>query len=292
MKMASDKVVVEGSDVPASQIMDFYRQVGDRSLNGLEIRALLGHKRPSTLATVLTPDDMALLGSGIAKGRITRETLQNCLEHRYPFGTDKIQIDWREVYRLVGIETWRFESYLPGPSSDDVWEVVVLPGVSMANLVSAINMTGASLKQEYDYESNHYADSRGGQKHDRDPYFDGAYRISFARSLSSELDLSKVSSSEFYAEKRQGITIYEKLLLELGVILATGRVMEKETICICTGSDHGNNNNLYIGCCTSEIPSFNMKYGVSFLGRAWNAGYGPQNIRTHMVIPDSFRKLR
>jgi len=52
--MATQKVVVGGSYVTASQMKDFWRQVADGSLNGLHIQALLEHRDP--FLVLMDPD--------------------------------------------------------------------------------------------------------------------------------------------------------------------------------------------------------------------------------------------
>lgn len=44
--MATQKVVVEGSSVTAPQLSDFFRQIGDGSLSGYHLQALLDHRNP------------------------------------------------------------------------------------------------------------------------------------------------------------------------------------------------------------------------------------------------------
>ena len=289
--MAAEKVVVEGSDVPVLQLADLYRQIGDGSLNGLEIRALVRGKKPPHLSSPFTTDDMENLAKGIRLRRITKDVVQECIEHHCPFGLGSIQFDWREIYGLVGIEIWRFEQYFE-PSAADVWELYVLPGISMANLVGAIRKTGVNIQHQYDGESEQYAEYRAERRHDRDPYFNGAYRVSFPRCHSSDVKLKGMPYDKYVADKLLGITIYEKLLLELGYILTTGRVMEAKTCCLCPGTDvpGTGGENPYLGHVVQS--SYQVDYGISSLGRAWDANYGPGNIRTHLAIPGSFRGLR
>lgn len=107
--MATKKVVIEGSsDVTASQLAEFFKQVGNRALNGFHI--------------------------------------QQFLDHKDPFGLDNLNDKriWAEVYRLCGLDfsfhecDWNIK---PGE-----WTIPVDVGMTPKKIIEAMQKFGVKFK--------------------------------------------------------------------------------------------------------------------------------------------------
>lgn len=103
---AKQRVVVEGSSsVTASQLSELFRQIGDRSINGIN--------------------------------------LQRFLDHQNPFELDAVDIDWSRVYKTLGMKFEPGDLAIdPDPN---FWDVYVLKGVTANRVVEVLRGFGVDV---------------------------------------------------------------------------------------------------------------------------------------------------
>lgn len=192
--MATQKVVVAGSDVTASQMKDFWRQVAD--------------------------------------GSVTRERFQAFLDHQdVSDGNQLSDINWQKVYEALGMSAeWeRFSQTFTGNKNSNLWSIPVLKGVTPNKVVKALRKLGVTVDlycEDLD---------RAVPTNDRDPN-NGSYAISFRKTIEADPELASKSADDLKKEGTKGITLLERLLLELGYFLATGRHLDIENWTLCSGS--------------------------------------------------------
>ena len=108
--MATQKVVVEGSSVTASQMKDFFRQIEDGSINGTY--------------------------------------LQMFLDHQLEFDLGKVTIDWGRVYKALGMKFE--PGNLAVDADPFCWDVYVQKGVTPNKVVAAFRKLGVVVDHYYD----------------------------------------------------------------------------------------------------------------------------------------------
>ena len=187
------KIVVAGSNVPAPQLSDLFRQFGDGSLNGIHLRAFL--------------------------------------EHRNPFGLDNVVIDWKKVYETLGMKV---DLNNEDANDPNYWIVPVFKGVIPNKVVQVL--------RDLDVNVHLYIDDldRCVLTNDRDPAKNGSYWVKFLKTVEADPELKDKSANTLAEEKIKGITLLERLLLELGYFLATGNHLDIENVTLCSGSRRSN----------------------------------------------------
>lgn len=188
--MATERVVVEGSsNVTASQLSELFRQIRDRSINGIN--------------------------------------LQRFLDHQNLFELDAVDVDWSRVYKALGM---KFEpgdlAIEPDPN---FWDVYVQKGVTPNKIVEAFRGLGVEVNS---YTNDLDAEVKNIR---RDPS-KGPYRVRFKKTFEADEDLAEKSADDLAAAGIDGITLVERLLLELGYFLATGNHLDVENVTLCSGS--------------------------------------------------------
>ena len=183
------KTVVAGSSVTASQLKDFFRQIDDGSINGIHMQAIL--------------------------------------EHRNPYDLDSVVIDWKKVYETLGVKVDFNNEDVNDPN---FWIVPVFKGVTPNKVVQALRGLGVNVYLYTDDLDN------GVPTNDRDPAKDGDYRVKFLKTIEADPALKEKSADTLTEEKIKGITLLERLLLELGYFLATGNHLDVENVTLCSGS--------------------------------------------------------
>jgi len=189
--MGTQKVLVGGSSLTAGQMKDFWRQVDDGSINGLNLQAFLDHKDPS--------------------------------------GLDTVVIDWKKVYQALGMKDRLEEANIfiePDPS---FWDVYVVNSVTPNEVVKALRDLGVTVDL---YTNNLDTDV---PTNDCSPA-NGSYRVRFKKTVEADPELADKSAKVLEKEGVKGITLLERLLLELGYFLATGNHLDVDNITLCSGS--------------------------------------------------------
>ena len=163
----------------------------------------------------------------IEDGSLNGTHVQAFLEHRNPFDLDNIVIDWKKVYELLGIKANINNDALNNPG---FWTVPVFKGVTPNKVVKALRSLGVTM--------NLYTEDldKGVPTNDRDPAKDGNYVAKFQRTIEADPALKEKSAETLVEEKISGITLLERLLLELGYFISTGNHLDLDNITLCSGS--------------------------------------------------------
>jgi membrane-bound inhibitor of C-type lysozyme len=183
----ANKTVIAGSSVTAPQLKDFFRQIDEGSITGMHLQALL--------------------------------------EHCNPFGLENIVIDWKEVYRQLGMSV----EIGDGVNDSRYWTVPVFKGVTINKVVEVLRVMGVTV---YLYVEDL---DKNVVKNDRDPA-NGDYQVKFLRTVEADPELQNKSAEMLAKDGVKGITLLERLLLELGYFLATGEHLDVENVTLCSGS--------------------------------------------------------
>jgi len=212
--MGTQKVLVGGSSVTASQMKDFWRQVEDGSIDRSYLQLFLDH-------------------------RLERES----------------RFNWPKVYQTLGMEFHPGE--LEVPEDPNHWDIYVMKGVTPNMVVAALRKQGVIVDT--------YVDDldKGVSINDRDPK-NGSYRVRFKANIEADPEYVNKSANDLKEEKIQGITLLERLLLELAYFLATKKHLDIENITLCSGSR-------YSGGC---VPGVDWSADDRKLFVDW---YGPQH---------------
>ncbi len=163
----------------------------------------------------------------IEDGSINGTYMQMFLDHQFKSDFEKVDIDWTRVYKTLGM---KFEpsnlACIPDPL---FWEVYVMKGVTPNKVVTAFRELGVNVYT--------YTDDLGANVpiNDRDPK-NGSYCVRFKKTIEADPELANKSAENLEAEKILGITLLERLLLELGYFLATGEHLDVENVTLCSGS--------------------------------------------------------
>ena len=153
--------------------------------------------------------------------------LQVFLEHRNPFGLDNVVIDWRKVYETLGMKV---DFNNDDANDPNYWVVPVFKGVTPNKVVQALRDLNVNVYLYTDDLDN------GVPTNDRDPAKDCNYRVKFLKTIEADSELKDKSAETLAKENIKGITLLERLLLELGYFLATGNHLDIENVTLCSGS--------------------------------------------------------
>ena len=135
--------------------------------------------------------------------------------------------NWLLVYQALGM------AFEPGElevlEDPNHWDVYVMKGVTPNMVVAALRKLGVNV---YTYVDDL---DKSVPTNDRDPK-KGSYRVRFKTNIEADSELANKSASDLKEEKIQGITLLERLLLELAYFLATGKHLDIENVTLCSGS--------------------------------------------------------
>ncbi len=217
----------------------------------------------------------------IDDGSITLAQLQAFVQHCNPFGGDEAPevvptqpLTWSQAtakaYGLMGLgeEYAQFnENFLVEGTGDD-WELIILPGVTHANLKSAIKKAGSDFWSAYDNPDKSIT------VNDRDADRDGQYAIAIRATVEADEENANKSADRLKAEHHKGMTTRERLFAELVYFLMTDKHLDIRNYTLCSGSrdDDGSVPHFY----------FNSDYGEVCLG-CWRVGHSRGSLRSRSV---------
>lgn len=170
---------------------------------------------------------MKELHNQFENGALNGIHLQAFLRHQNPFGLDNVVIDWKKVYETLGMKV---NLNNEGVSDPNYWVVPVFKGATPNKVVQALRGLGVDV---YLYTDDL---DRNVPTNDRDPARDGDYCVKFLKTIEADPELKKKSADVLTEENIKGITLLERLLLELGYFLATGNHLDVENVTLCSGS--------------------------------------------------------
>lgn len=161
----------------------------------------------------------------IEDGSIDGSYLQSVLDHR--FNHNDGAINWVHVYETLGI---KFESSdLAIPADPNFWDVYVMKGVTPNKVISTFRKLGVDVYTYTDDLDN------GVSTNNRDCK-NGSYRVRFKKTVEADPELSGKSADDLKEAKIVGITLLERLLLELGYFLLTNEHLDVKNVTLCSGS--------------------------------------------------------
>lgn len=143
-------------------------------------------------------------------------------------------INWLKAYVALGMEV-KYVEFIKTHSvreDSDYWHEPVIRGVTCNKVVSvlrSLNVCSCTDNLNRDVSVN-----------DRDPNIEGSYVVGFRRTVEADEGNKNLSANILASRKHRGITLLERLLLELGYILTTGQRMDTKNLTVCTGSRHRN----------------------------------------------------
>jgi len=137
-------------------------------------------------------------------------------------------IDWVRTYVLLGYA----EGYVKSPvikEAPGFWTVPVIQGVTCNKVASVLRKLGVSV---YLYKEDLDKDVT---ENDCDPA-NGSYAVSFTRTIEADEENKNLSANMLKQRGHKGITLLERLLLELGCFLTTGKHLDIKNVTLCSGS--------------------------------------------------------
>ncbi len=222
----------------------------------------MGNKILVQGSTVSAPQ-LSDLFRQIGDGSINGIHMQAFLDRRNPFSLDVVKIDWEKVYTALEVSFGVFDC------DPNHWSIPVLRGVTSNKVVSALRKLGIEV---WLYTEDLDASV---PTNDRDPVKDGSYQVKFLKTIEADPELKSKSADVLAKEGVKGITLLERLLLELGYFLATGNHLDIENVTLCSGSR----------CSAGGVPGVHWGTAARRLGVDWyNASRSSPNLRARAVV--------
>lgn len=168
----------------------------------------------------------------INDGGITLRQMKLMLEHRDPFAIP-LTLDWARVYQALGMEA-KYQEFVEAhqqelQGSPESWIIPVLQGITCNRVAGALSKTGVHIDNIDDLDAVL-------AQNDRDPNQDGSYAVVVRRTIEADEENKHRSTNMLKKEGHQGITLSERLLLELGYFLTTDQHLDVKNVTLCTGS--------------------------------------------------------
>jgi len=140
-------------------------------------------------------------------------------------------IDLRQIYCALGMEAEYSEAIKDWSlvEDKDLWTLLVVKGVTCNKVVSVMKRLGVNF---YLYTEDL---DKNVTVNDRDPE-SGSYIIGFKRTVEADEVNKNLSANELSKRSHKGITLLERLLLELGYFLAAGGHLDINNWTLCSGS--------------------------------------------------------
>ncbi|TSC94809.1 MAG: Uncharacterized protein CEN87_343 [Parcubacteria group bacterium Licking1014_1] len=165
------------------------------------------------------------------------------------------EINWKIVYEMLGMQT-EYESTIASlkiAKDIVIWTVPVIKGLTCKKVITCLKKLGVDIKKYIknpDIEINH---------NDRDPNKCGSYTISFKRTVEADEENRNLSADDLKKKSVKGITLLERLLLELGYFISTSQHLDVESVTLCAGSRHKN----------GDIPRVCSRFGILRIYVCW-----------------------
>ncbi len=152
--------------------------------------------------------------------------LKRFLRKENPWGDVLPDLDWGKTYEELGAP---FDPSILPPVDPTQWHIPVLPGVTSNKVVEALRRLDVkvSLYVE-DLDANVPVNDRVPQEK--------PYVVSVRRRVEADEENKNLSANDLKEQKILGITLPERLLLELAYYLTTGQHLDVECWTLCSGS--------------------------------------------------------
>lgn len=205
----------------------------------------------------------------VLEGKRDPEELVTMLQ-KFVFGAVVPNINWGKVYEVLGMEAEYAEFMKANPAKDDswLWVVPVLKGVTCNKVAAAMKKLGVNFYLYIDDLDKEVTTN------DRDPS-GGSYNIAFRRNIEADEENDSKSAKELAAVGHKGITLLERLLLELGYFVAVNKNLDTENVTLCTGSRSSD----------GRVPSVGWHSGHRRVYVCWyHPGHSDDGLRSRSVV--------
>lgn len=167
----------------------------------------------------------------ILEGKRDSESLVQFLQ-RFVYGGDITAEVWQEAYQLMGMssEYEEFAKTNEVKADPSRWVVQAIKGVTCNKAVAALRELGVNV-ETYGVDLDKEVTAN-----DRDPNRDGSYQVSFAKNVEADPEFAGKSANQLKEQNHKGITLLERLLLELAYFIATGKHLDEKNVTLCSGS--------------------------------------------------------
>ena len=181
-----------------------------------------------------------------------------------------VKFDWTKVYASLGLEAEYAEfaqtnsaNFIPA----NIWKVPVVQGATPNKVVTALRGLGVAVYLYTDDLDTNVT------KNDRD-LANGSYSVSFNANIEADPELVNKSADTLKAENVNGITLLERLLLEVAYFMATKKHLDEKNVTLCSGSRRSDGSVPYVGW-----GSDGREVCVSW----YSAGYSDSDLRARAV---------
>jgi hypothetical protein len=145
---------------------------------------------------------------------------------------EKQTLDWAKAYEALGMNA-EYNSKIASLTISEesgLWTIPVIKDVTCNKVVQALRDTGCQVWL--------YADDMDKEvvENDRDPNSDSSYAVSVRATVEADEEQANKSANQLAKEGHKGITLLERLLLELAYFLTTGKHLDVKKVTLCSGS--------------------------------------------------------
>lgn len=187
----------------------------------------------------VTPHQLQRLFAAIDAGRINGTHVEAFLSHENPFKPGNFTLNFDKMYQAMGMNTFKGRN----TPMYTHWEIPVYKGVTVRKAIKALQDLGVRVEIHADDLNNGRNPLRKNTLiNDRNPEKNGNYQVAFKKSVSHDDDFYGVPADTLKERNIQGITLLERLLLELGFFLETGSHLDLGGATLCSGSRYPNKN--------------------------------------------------
>lgn len=202
----------------------------------------------ATAPRTLTPGQMKDLASALVQAipsDLPFEVAEELLKNKGDLGDEVRKIllrnvsyyptlPWYRVYKLIGM-TDGFRAFITEKGGivqqEGLWTLPVLEGLTCSKVIQAMRNLGVDIRCRDDIDDVITID-------DRDPNRDGSYVVSFKANREADEDTKNLSANELKEHGHEGITVLERLLLELFYFLdgKERKHLDQKEWTMCSGS--------------------------------------------------------
>jgi len=181
----------------------------------------------------------------------------------------------RQIYEELGMEADYDEAVktLEVEENGEFWNLLVLKSEKNPLTLNKVVATLRRLGVDMDLYTK-YLDTQITHN-DRDPNRDRSYIVGFAKNVEADEEFKNLSANQLKEQNHKGITLLERLHLELGYFLATEKHLDKNNWTLCTGSR----------CSDGNVPCVAWASDVREVYVSWcHPGYSNYNFRSRSAV--------
>lgn len=170
------------------------------------------------------------------------EALKKMLRKENPWPVEEVTVQpvfkliWQQAeekaYDLLGLKA-KYAEFRKEHGIKEIagrWVLPMVKGITCAKIIGALKKSGSGFWSYYDDLD------KAVVHNDRDANRDGSYLISFLPTVEADEENKNKSANKLKEEKHQGITLMERLFLELVYFLMTGNHLDIKNVTLCSGS--------------------------------------------------------